>query len=77
MTLRSNLQGLKEELEQAGGVRERWESEPHRLVGLISRSFGENMEEIGCAGEAGVSISRIGVSRFPSFFLPSSSPLPS
>ncbi|KAL8668398.1 MAG: hypothetical protein Q9168_006969, partial [Polycauliona sp. 1 TL-2023] len=58
-TLRSNLESLKEELEQAGeriqGVREKWEPELDRLVGLISRSFGENMKEIGCAGEVGVS----------------------
>ncbi|KAI4282716.1 MAG: hypothetical protein L6R38_002720, partial [Xanthoria sp. 2 TBL-2021] len=58
-TLKSNLEGLREELEQAGeriqGVRERWEPELDRLVGLISRSFGENMKEIGCAGEVGVS----------------------
>ena len=58
-TLRSNLEGLREELEQAGeriqGVRERWEPELDRLVGLISKSFGENMKEIGCAGEVGVS----------------------
>ncbi|CAO1598916.1 Structural maintenance of chromosomes protein 5 [Xanthoria calcicola] len=58
-TLKSNLEGLREELEQAGeriqGVRERWEPELDRLVGLISKSFGENMKEIGCAGEVGVS----------------------
>ncbi|KAL8659993.1 MAG: hypothetical protein Q9226_000156, partial [Calogaya cf. arnoldii] len=56
-TLKANLEGLREELEQAGeriqGVRERWEPELDRLVGLISRSFGENMKEIGCAGEVG------------------------
>ncbi|KAL8892216.1 MAG: hypothetical protein Q9215_000850 [Flavoplaca cf. flavocitrina] len=59
VTLRTNLEGLKEDLEQAGeriqGIRERWEPELDRLVGLISRSFGENMKEIGCAGEVGVS----------------------
>ncbi|KAL8790639.1 MAG: hypothetical protein Q9213_000487 [Squamulea squamosa] len=58
-TLRSNLEGLREELQQAEeriqGVRERWEPELDRLIGLISRSFGENMKEIGCAGEVGVS----------------------
>ncbi|KAL8815213.1 MAG: hypothetical protein Q9223_005629 [Gallowayella weberi] len=56
--LRTSLESLKEELEQAGeriqGVRERWEPELDRLVGLISRSFGENMREIGCAGEVEV-----------------------
>lgn len=56
--LQTNLESLRVELEQAGeriqGVRERWEPELDRLVGLISRSFGENMREIGCAGEVGV-----------------------
>ncbi|KAL8826595.1 MAG: hypothetical protein Q9170_007342 [Blastenia crenularia] len=56
--LREGLEALKEELESAEervrGVRERWEPELDRLVGLISRSFGENMKEIGCAGEVGV-----------------------
>ncbi|KAL8860764.1 MAG: hypothetical protein Q9178_002794 [Gyalolechia marmorata] len=56
--LKSNMEALREELDQAEamiqGVRERWEPELDRLVGLISRSFGENMKEIGCAGEVGV-----------------------
>ncbi|KAL8696685.1 MAG: hypothetical protein Q9224_002669 [Gallowayella concinna] len=56
--LKANLENLREELEQVGeriqGVRERWEPELDRLVGLISRSFGENMKQIGCAGEVGV-----------------------
>ncbi|KAL8733040.1 MAG: hypothetical protein Q9181_003746 [Wetmoreana brouardii] len=57
-TLRNNLEGLREELadaeERIAGVRERWEPELDRLVGMISKSFGENMKEIGCAGEVGV-----------------------
>ncbi|KAL9012780.1 MAG: hypothetical protein Q9173_002471 [Seirophora scorigena] len=56
--LRGDLEGLREELTEAeeriAGVRERWEPELDRLVGMISRSFGENMKEIGCAGEVGV-----------------------
>ncbi|KAL8798941.1 MAG: hypothetical protein Q9182_006263 [Xanthomendoza sp. 2 TL-2023] len=56
--LRTSLENMRDELEQAGervqGLRERWEPELDRLVGLISRSFGENMKEIGCAGEVGV-----------------------
>ncbi|KAL8723612.1 MAG: hypothetical protein Q9225_000154 [Loekoesia sp. 1 TL-2023] len=56
--LRSSLETLKEELAEAEeriqGVRERWEPELDRLVGMISRSFGENMREIGCAGEVAV-----------------------
>ncbi|KAL8989899.1 MAG: hypothetical protein Q9177_001322 [Variospora cf. flavescens] len=56
--LRENLEGLREELTEAEeritGVRDRWEPELDRLVGMISRSFGENMKEIGCAGEVGV-----------------------
>ncbi|KAL8729130.1 MAG: hypothetical protein Q9166_004961 [cf. Caloplaca sp. 2 TL-2023] len=56
--LKSGLENLREELaaaeERIQGVRERWEPELDRLIGLISRSFGENMREIGCAGEVGV-----------------------
>lgn len=57
--LREGLEALREELaeveERMQGVRERWEPELDRLVGLISKGFGENMREIGCAGEVGVS----------------------
>ncbi|KAI4176908.1 MAG: hypothetical protein LQ343_000765 [Gyalolechia ehrenbergii] len=56
--LREGLEELWAELaeaeERVTGVRERWEPELDRLVGMISRSFGENMKEIGCAGEVGV-----------------------
>ncbi|KAL9596436.1 MAG: hypothetical protein Q9219_005786 [cf. Caloplaca sp. 3 TL-2023] len=56
--LREGLEALREEAteaeERVRSVRERWEPELDRLVGLISRSFGENMREIGCAGEVGV-----------------------
>ncbi|KAL8900546.1 MAG: hypothetical protein Q9207_005638 [Kuettlingeria erythrocarpa] len=56
--LRARLEQLQEELGDAEdritGVRERWEPELDRLVGMISRSFGENMQQIGCAGEVGV-----------------------
>ncbi|KAI4154444.1 MAG: hypothetical protein L6R39_001385 [Caloplaca ligustica] len=56
--LKERLESLREELAEAEeritGVRERWEPELDRLVGMISRSFGENMQQIGCAGEVGV-----------------------
>lgn len=56
--LKGRLESLREELAEAEeriqGVRERWEPELDRLVALISRSFGENMQQIGCAGEVGV-----------------------
>ncbi|KAL8768531.1 MAG: hypothetical protein Q9203_005652 [Teloschistes exilis] len=56
--LRERLEEMRDELgeaeERLSGIRERWEPELDRLVGLISKSFGENMKEIGCAGEVGV-----------------------
>lgn len=56
--LKERLDEVKGELEEAeeriSGVRELWEPELDRLVALISQSFGENMKEIGCAGEVSV-----------------------
>ncbi|KAL8688902.1 MAG: hypothetical protein Q9218_005299, partial [Villophora microphyllina] len=56
--LRERLEEMRDQLgeaeERISGVREQWEPELDRLVGLISKSFGENMKEIGCAGEVGV-----------------------
>ncbi|KAL8754328.1 MAG: hypothetical protein Q9184_005149, partial [Pyrenodesmia sp. 2 TL-2023] len=56
--LKARLEQLQEELADAEdritGVRERWEPELDRLIGMISQSFGENMQQIGCAGEVGV-----------------------
>ncbi|KAL8949981.1 MAG: hypothetical protein Q9222_003959, partial [Ikaeria aurantiellina] len=55
--LQQHLEQMREELvladERIQGVREQWEPELDRLVALISRSFSENMKEIGCAGEVG------------------------
>ena len=56
--LRADVEKSVAELEEVGGkvdrVRGQWEPELMRLVGKISRKFGQSFERIGCAGEVGV-----------------------
>ena len=56
--LRVEVEKSARELKEVRGrverVRGQWEPELTRLVGRISRKFGESFERIGCAGEVGV-----------------------